>query len=156
MPIGRRVEEWRVVGHGLSWHVLAVVSRRGSRRGVGTTHADWVGAYVDIRRLTADPEGYLRLWIEEMDVQSMRRAWIRDATITAQTRLKITRGNPYDAQHAVYLPECDLFLTGDLPFIQVLQMVRAEAPFPMPSVQHVGGTPGMTLAARREVLEDRA
>src|SRR6266536_1756779 len=65
MPVGRRVEEWRVVGHELSWHVLAVVSRRGSRRGVGTTHADWVGAYVDIRRLTADPEGYLRLWIEE-------------------------------------------------------------------------------------------
>lgn len=49
-----------------------------------------------------------------------------------------------------------MFLTGDLPFIQVLQMVRAAAPFPIPSVQHVGGTPGMTLAAIREVLEDRA
>lgn len=55
--------------------------------------------------------------------------------------MKITDGNPVDAQHAAYLPDCDVFLSADKNFVKVAGRIAAAAPAPVGQVRQVVWTP---------------
>jgi hypothetical protein len=134
---GHRVEAWRVRSRDVFWHALAVVKPRSFLTKEDTTYADWVSAFVDLRRMTGNPVEFTRLWLDEVDRVAMPRMWLRWACDMAQYTTKVTGGNPYDAQHVAYLLDCDVFLTADRRYYDALRLVGKAAEFPLCRVRHV-------------------
>jgi hypothetical protein len=128
---GTPVAEWRLRNRDIWWHALVTVYGRALFTKEHTTYADWVGAYVDLRSIRQNPESFTRLWLEEIDVRAVPRAWLRWAISSAQVTQKVTPGNPIDSQHTAYLVDCDLFLTSDVRFHHALKVVATHAPIPV-------------------------
>ncbi len=147
---GQPVEAWRVASRDVYWHQLAVVGGRAAVTAEDTTFADWVGAYVDLRALRADPTEFTRFWLSDVSLQAMPRNWLRWAVSIAQTQYKVTGGNAADEQHSSYLLDCDLFLSADASFIQVLQDVREDAPFTFARPMLVSGDDSSPVVERIE------
>lgn len=125
------VEPWRVHNRDVYWQALAVSAPRSAITHEDTTYADWVGARVDLRGACADRADFTRLWLYEIDAVNVPRNWLRWAADMAQADMKIIKSNPYDAQHAAYLLDCDVFLTADTKFVRVLNRLRDNAPVPI-------------------------
>jgi hypothetical protein len=113
-----------------------------------TTFADWIDAYVDLNRLRTSRADFTRLWLYDVDRGAMPRNWIRWATRLAQSTVKVTGGNPTDEQHSSYLIDGDLFLSADARYVEVLELVRADAPFPMAESRLVSGNRNIPILDR--------
>ncbi|MCS7482686.1 hypothetical protein ACFFQW_46305 [Umezawaea endophytica] len=136
---GSAVEPWRIESRDISWHELVDVAGPAMVTKEDATVADWVGAYVDLSQLRSDRADFTRLWVEDAQIEFMRRQWTRWAVRTMQTDRKVTNGNPADEQHSSYLVDCDLFLSADASYIAVLNAVREDAPFPFVEARLVSG-----------------
>lgn len=147
---GQAVEAWRLASRDVYWHQLAVVGGRAVLTGEDTTIADWVGAYVDLRALRADATDFTQLWLRDVSLDAMPRNWLRWAVTIAQTQYKVTGGNAADQQHSSYLLDCDIFLSADATFIQVLNDVRGDAPFTMAKPALVPGDASVPIVERIE------
>jgi hypothetical protein len=145
---GEPVEAWRAVCRDFYWyqlvssHALAVLSRR------DTTTADWVGAYVNLRRLHSDRAEFTKFWLEDVRAEALPREWLRWAVNLLQADRKVTSGNPVDEQHSSYLVDCDLFLSADGPYVSLLAEVREDAPFSFAEPRLVSGDRDVSVIER--------
>jgi len=126
---GAPVDLWRIQTRDLYWHQLAVVTPRAELTNEDTTYADWVGAELDLRRVTSDRADFTRFWLQDVELTAIPRNWSRWAVQTVQADQKVTPGNPADAQHSAYLLDCDVYLTSDVRYARTLAAVREQAPF---------------------------
>lgn len=127
---GEEIAAWRPYNQEVYWSAFAT-DRRAILTHEDTTYADWVGARVDLRAMCASREAFNRFWLYEVESAYMPRNWLRWAADTVQEDMKVTDGNPIDAQHASYLPDCDVFLTADKNFVRVLDRIAEQAPAPV-------------------------
>jgi len=127
---GERIAAWRPYAQEVYWGAF-VRGRLSVFTHQGDTYADWVGAWVDLRAMCASREAFNRFWLYEVERAYMPRNWLRWAADTVQEDMKVTDGNPIDAQHASYLPDCDVFLTADKNFVRVLDRIAEQAPAPV-------------------------
>ncbi|MER7483985.1 hypothetical protein ABTX60_41195 [Streptomyces sp. NPDC126510] len=109
---GEENAAWRPYNQEVYWSAFAT-HRRAMLTHEDTTYADWVCAWVDLRAMCASREAFNRFWLYEVEPAYMPRNWLRWAADTVQEDTKSTDGNPIDAPHASYLPDCDVFLTAD-------------------------------------------
>jgi len=142
------VEMWRVVNRDLYWRELSVVSGRAVLTKEDTTIADWVGSYVDLPRLRSNRSDFTKFWLQDVELGAMRRNWLRWAVDLAQFDFKVTGGNPADTQHSSYLLDCDLFLSADARYVDVLKLVRADAPFSFAEPRLVSGDRAIPILDR--------
>ncbi|MFS8099301.1 hypothetical protein LFM09_19420 [Lentzea alba] len=151
---GGPVEPWRLHSRDVFWRELVEVKGRASLSGEDTTYADWVGAYVDLAALRSDRADFTRFWLDDVQLNALPRQWVRWAVSTLQLTKKIDGlGNPADEQHSAYLVDCDLFLTTDKRYADVLGSVRAEAPFSIAEPRLVPGDRAVHVLERlRSVL----
>jgi hypothetical protein len=136
---GEPVEMWRVVNRDLYWYELNVVSRRAVFTKEDTTIADWVGSYIDLPSMRSNHPDFTKFWLQDVDLNGMRRNWLRWAVDLAQFDYKVTGGNPADSQHSAYLLDCDLFLSADARYVDVLKLVRNDASFSFAEPRLVSG-----------------
>jgi hypothetical protein len=142
------VEMWRVANRDIYWRELSIVSGRAILTKEDTTIADWVGSYVDLTRLRSNHSDFTKFWFQDVDLNAMRRNWLRWAVDLAQFDYKVTGGNPADAQHSSYLLDCDLFLSADARYVDVLKLVRGDAPFNFAEPRLVSGDRTMPIIDR--------
>lgn len=128
---GSPVDLWRIQSRDIYWHHLATVARRAETTNEDTTYADWIGAALDLSRVTFDRADFTRFWLQDVELTAMPRNWLRWAVQTVQRARQVTPGDPADAQHSAYLVDCDIYLTADIPYANSLITVREHAPFPM-------------------------
>lgn len=145
---GEPVQAWRVITRFYYWYQLVTVAGRAIVTREDTTAADWVGAYLDLRRLAADAEDFTKFWLDEVELERMPRNWLRWAVDLMQNDTKITAGNPVDTQHATYLLDCDLFLSADARYIRTLQQVGEDAPFSFAEPRLVNGDSAVPILER--------
>lgn len=70
-----------------------------------STQADWVGAFVDLRRTFADRLAATRFFLEEIDLAQTPRNWLHNCAVeAAQLFTELTTGNPIDQQLAAQIP----------------------------------------------------
>ncbi|MBM0232484.1 hypothetical protein AB0B39_27635 [Micromonospora sp. NPDC049114] len=136
---GDEVDAWRAELRDLYWHQLVVVPGRAVVTRQDTTFADWVGAYVDLRRLGSSRADFTRFWLYDASAEAVPRNWIRWAVRHIQTTQKISGGNPADEQHSSYLVDADIFLSADSRYVSTLKIVRDDAPFAMAEPRLVSG-----------------
>jgi hypothetical protein len=121
---GNPVEAWRFDVGMIYWEVM--IGRPGRD---ADTLRDWLESYLDARTATVDAEDFMRLWFDDLTVADVRRDWLRFAVNHTQTRFKIHDSNARDEQHSAYLVDADMFLSADRRLVNVLEIVREQAPF---------------------------
>ncbi len=136
---GAPVEAWRWESATLFWHQLVTVVDWSLLNSGDTTFADWIGAYANLTAVRSDQAEFNRFWLTDAERDALPREWLRWAVRTVQLTRKVTNGNPADEQHSAYLVDCDLFLTADRSFCEVLEIVREDAPFPIAEPRLVSG-----------------
>lgn len=141
---------WRLNLAQFTWHHLGIVGPRAAITGEDRTETDWVEPYVDLRKVRSDPDDFVRMWLDDAMVEDVPRTWLNWAVDVVQWTTRIGSGNPADAQHASYLVDCDLFLTADARFIDVLERVREDAPFTFARTVPVSGDRDHPTADRIE------
>jgi len=145
---GRHFEAWRVTSALYYRHQLQVVAGSAAVTREDQTPADWVGAYVDLARMFADPSDFLKFWLVDVVLQEMPRNWLRWAMTLTQADYKISSGNPADAQHAAYLLDCDLFLSADMRYVAMLDAIKEDAPFAIAEIRRVDGDRAVPILNR--------
>jgi hypothetical protein len=140
-PADGQVDPWRVDNHLVYWDALRTYLPR-LQEGKDTTIADWIVGHIWLQRVLNDPADLTRFWLHEVEAARMPRNWLRWAVTMTQNFSKINKGSPVDVQHASYLPDCDIFVTGDKRFATALNTVREQAPFPMAETRIVTSTSG--------------
>jgi len=136
---GSRAEVWRVSLAQLTWYQLGVIGPRAGITGEDRTMTDWIEPWVDLGKLRSNPESFVHMWLEDAHISNVPRNWLNWAVDLVQSTSKVGSGNPADAQHSSYLLECDLFLTADSRFIDILERVRVDSPFPFAGTVLVDG-----------------
>jgi hypothetical protein len=136
---GEPVEIWRILLRDYYWFQLSVLAGRAVITKEDTTAADWVGAYVDLPKLRASREDFTAFWLRDVEREYIPRNWLRNAVSIAQFNFKVTPGNPADEQHSSYLLDADLFLSADIRYISMLNLVREDAPFTFAEPRLVNG-----------------
>jgi hypothetical protein len=145
-PADQRVEAWRVATRDVFWEALKKAPLRRVLRYEDTTYADFVGARVDLEKMTRDGADFTTFFFDQVELAAMRRCWLRWATDFAQGFTKVTPGNPRDAQHAAYLVDCDLFVTADARYARTMATVAAACPFAFAAIALVRREEGQTIA----------
>jgi hypothetical protein len=145
---GSRKDMWRLNLAQLCWYQLGVIGPRAGITGEDRTMTDWIEPWVDLGRLRADPEDFVRLFLEDAQVKDVPRNWLNWAVDLVQSTGKIGSGNPADAQHSSYLVDCDLFLTADSRFVDTLERVRVDTPFSFAEAILVDGDRTKSTAER--------
>ncbi|WP_091470889.1 hypothetical protein [Paenarthrobacter nitroguajacolicus] len=147
---GSRRELWRVNLAQLTWYQLGMIGPRAGITGEDRTMTDWIEPWVDLGKLRSNPESFIQMLLEEANIDDVRRNWLNWAVDLVQSTSKIGSGNPADAQHSSYLIGCDLFLTADSRFVDILERVRVDAPFPFARSVLVEGDRRKSTADRIE------
>ncbi|MDJ0356048.1 hypothetical protein [Paenarthrobacter sp. PH39-S1] len=147
---GSRRDLWRLNLAQLAWHQLAVVGPRAGITGEDRTMTDWIEPWVDLGKLRSNPKSFVQMWLEEAHIADVPRNWLNWAVDVVQWTGRVGSGNPADAQHSSYLIDCDLFLTADSRFVDILERVRADAPFPFAATVLVDGDRAKSTADRIE------
>jgi hypothetical protein len=125
---GAPLDAWRLETASMFWQNVVVLPARAWLTGEGTTFADWVVPWLNRDRLSASRADWNRFFYYEVSAASMPRNWLRSTVRFAQWGMKVSHGNPVDEQHAAYLPDGDLFLTGDTRFHSLLKDIIPFAP----------------------------
>lgn len=128
---GERIEAWRVQ-NAIFWSQHLVEPTFGVVVGRDTTLADWFVPYIRLDVVRQDPKGWVDFWYRDVQAHDVPRNWIRWAVDLIQSKpdIKVTDGNPEDAQLAAYLYDADVLLTADRRFARVLTALRPAAPIP--------------------------
>jgi hypothetical protein len=120
---GNEVEPWRFDTATHWWHGL-ILRPKGAYR-------DWLNPFLDLGRIAEEFASWNHLWLHEADLGEVPREWIRWAVGFVQATRKVTPGTPVDNQIATYLPDADVFVTGDRALAHIIAKVREEAPIGM-------------------------
>lgn len=147
---GSSTAAWRLNLAQLLWHQLGIVGPRAGITGEDRTITDWIEPWVDLGKLRSNPERFVSMWLEEASIAEVPRNWLNWAVDVVQWTSKVGSGNPADAQHSSYLVDCDLFLTADSRFVEILERVRRDAPFTFARTVLVDGDRLKSTAGRIE------
>lgn len=124
---GTKVAPWRLDLLSVQWKALVLDPVLTHITGQAATYADWFGAYVNLEAIRYSRRDFGHLILYEIDQEHMPRTWLRRAVALIQHSMKLSRGNPVDAQLARYLVEADLFVTNDKRYARILEAVRPSA-----------------------------
>ena len=124
---GTQVAPWRADLLSVLWNALVLDPVRTVITGQAATYADWVGAYVDLGAIRGSQRDFGHMLLYEVDEKRMPRAWLRQAVALLQHSMKLTPGNPVDAQLASYLVDAELFLTNDKRLARIIEAVRPSS-----------------------------
>ena len=124
---GTKVAPWRLDLLSVQWEALVLDPVRTHFTGQVATYADWVGAYVNLQAVSYSRRDFGHLILYEIDEAHMPRTWLRRAVALIQHSMKLSRGNPVDAQLASYLVDADLFVTNDKRYARIIEAVRPSA-----------------------------
>ncbi|WP_139177057.1 hypothetical protein [Geodermatophilus siccatus] len=138
---------WRSEGHGIFSLALAEAVQGNLGNGTLRTLADWLETHIDPRRIT--DRAWAQFWISEIEAADVPHHWLANTAQRQQVLAKVTSSSPRDAQHASYLVQCDLFLTGDRRFAACLQDMAGSAPFDFAEVVQVPGDASNLIAELR-------
>ncbi len=114
---GQPFEPWRVQ--------FAAIVLNAVKKG-DSAYADWLTPW--LKPDFIEEVDWYRLWIREVTKEEMPLAWLRWAFQWVQATRKTTPGTPVDNQIAMYLPECDVFVTSDKAFAECVEKVRRHSP----------------------------
>lgn len=128
---GEPVEPWRVETAALFWREIVTVPGTANISGQDTTIADWTLPWIRREAVKEDRESWNRLLYREVSPADMPRSWVRCHVRYAQYGLKVSHGNAVDEQHASYLPDAQIFLTGDSRYAAIINDTRASSPVPL-------------------------
>jgi hypothetical protein len=117
---GADVDAWRLDSVQKRWPSLAL--------GRQEPALDWLGPFVDLRRVDTDRRSWNHLWLHEVDVNELPREWIRWAVSFLPGVRKVSPGTPGDNQLSVYCYDADLFVSADKAFAEIINRVRRDAP----------------------------
>jgi hypothetical protein len=118
------VEPWRVD----ALNVFTVASQT-----EGHPSREWLGGEIDLELMSFQTEALTRFWLHEVDLQSMRRHWLRWAFEFLQRFRRVTDGTPVDAQLGTYLVDTDLLVSSDKNLIWIASRCQMDAPFTVAS-----------------------
>jgi hypothetical protein len=121
---GDSTDAWRFEIGQRYWDVM--IGRPGREH---DTCRDFLHSYLDERIATADPHDFRRLWFDELTVKDVARDWLTCAVNYTQVKFRVQDSNVRDAQHSAYLVDADIFLSADRRLVDVLKIVREQAPF---------------------------
>jgi hypothetical protein len=141
---------WRLKLAHVAWYELGVVGPRARITGEDRTMTDWIEPWVDLGKLRSSPERFVDMWLDEARAADVPRNWLNWAVDFVQLTAKVGSGNPGDAQQASYLVDCDVFLTADRRFVEVLDRGREDAPFSFAGTVLVDGNRDNPTAERIE------
>jgi hypothetical protein len=85
---------------------------------------DFLGPYFAAQRI--ERKDWALFWFRDVKSDAMPAGRLRSEVEFHQTAAKITHGNPLVTAHGVHLADCDLLLTCDRRFFEVLQLVVLE------------------------------
>lgn len=119
----------------------------GVETGVDPPHVDWIEPFVDLQAVRKDRAGWNAFWLRDASIQALPREWLRWALATVQSLRRPGPGTPVDNQIGGYLLDCDVAITADRIFADVLDTVRGAAPFRFGDVAIVAGSPRGVAAA---------
>jgi hypothetical protein len=117
---GKPVEAWRI--DGLNVFTMAMNMP-------GHPAIDWIEGEVDIVLMLFQSALHTKFWLHDVDVQRMRRHWLRWAFAFLQRLHRVTDGTPVDAQLGTYLVDTDLLLSADKVFVNIAERCRKDAQF---------------------------
>lgn len=147
--VGReeRIEAWRVQ-NAILWSQHLVEPTFGLVPGRDTTLADWFVPYIQLEVVKQDAQSWLDFWYRDVQAKDVPRNWMRWAVDLIQSKpdIKITDGNPEDAQLAAYLYDADVFLTADKRFGRVLKALRPAAPIAFATTAYIDFRPADLVA----------
>jgi hypothetical protein len=143
--VGGQIDAWRVEGALRFWHELTGLDFPGLPRADGT-YEDWIGPWVALGRMASDRADYNRFWYYDVTGFELPRTWLSWAILVAQMSTKLGSGNPVDVQHAMYLFDADVFVTGDVRLGRILTDLRRLSPVPFASVIVIKGEPDVIEA----------
>ena len=123
------VDAWRLEAMSGYWEAVTEAAQPRNSNGSARTDADWLECYVDVRSVATQRDDFARFWIADADPQRLKHVWLQRSATRYQLEAKVTGSSPFDAQHVAYLPECDLFLTGDRRLVLTIADLARDAPF---------------------------
>jgi len=94
-------------------------------------HSPWsdsIEPFIDLKALRADRRSFYTMWWEEVAAADAPRSWMDWAVMFLQLGRTVRRSNSVDRQLACYLYDCDVFVTADAAFADVLDLVVRRAP----------------------------
>jgi hypothetical protein len=118
---GDDVDVWRL--EALGWASISFESN---------PYAEWLMETLDLPAagFPLGP-GWVRFWLYDVRAERVPRWWIRSAWKMFQRTRTVTAGTPCDGQLSTYLYSCDVFLTCDRAFRDILDRCRRDSPAPM-------------------------
>ena len=151
---GSRVAPWRVDLLSVLRQALVLDPVRTVITGQAATYADWIGAYVNLDAVGNDLRSFGHMLLYEVDERHMPRSWLRRAVALVQHSMRLTPGNPVDAQLAAYLIDADLFVTNDRRFAMIIEAVRPSSliPYGIARYADIHGAGGSAVDAVAAVL----
>lgn len=90
--------------------------------------SDSIEPFIDLRALRADRISFYKMWWEEVAPADAPRIWMDWAVMFVQLGRTVRRSNSVDRGLACYLYDCDVFVTADAAFADVLDVVTRRAP----------------------------
>lgn len=107
-------------------------------------YRDWLVPFFRIDPANMGSEPWTLFWVYEADTLSVPRQWVRWAFSNRQLYRKWTPGTPGDQQLSSYLIDCDYVVSADKAFVDIANVVRAEAPITMArGIRVAGGKEGV-------------
>jgi hypothetical protein len=138
LPPRRSFEPWRLDVLTWWWEVLVRAPARARAGGAGLRSQ--IGAYVDLAAVFDQPGAFCSFVLDEVSPEDMPRAWTHWATDFLQPNVKVLNSNVWDAQHALWFADCDVFLTGDGRFARLANEVRDAGQVPLCQIIRVPTT----------------
>ncbi|MEH6387090.1 MAG: PIN domain-containing protein [Pseudomonas profundi] len=117
---GKPVDYWRVP----SLHLF-----KSELRIYESAISEWLDSEIDIPAMLSSPESMNRLWLHELDPESVPRQWLRGSFEFLQAWHKVTTGTPGDSRLATHLIDADVIISADKNFVRFAERCRKEAPF---------------------------
>jgi hypothetical protein len=115
------VEYWRYSGELVIWRTISTDD--------GSAYLDWIQDEINVKMISFDHRDFQRFWYADVDVQNMRRFWLRGAFEFLQQQSAVSNGTPADSALATYLLEADAFMSADKVFISQIKACQKHAPF---------------------------
>ena len=105
---------------------------------------DWLHERIHIENACTSNSAYVDFWFKEVDPKSMSAHWLGGFFDLFTRARKESTGTLWDIALGSYLDQCDLFVSADKIFCDLVNKCNLEAPFKTASALKIqGGAQGM-------------
>lgn len=145
---GLPFDAWRAEGMLNWWEELFT-------RHSSSAYFEWTAPKLKLDLIAAQRAEWVSFWTRDAAITDLPRQWIRWALNYVQRTRKTTPGTAVDNQIAVYMPECDFFVTSDKALIGCIDKIREVSPVTLASCRRVPGGPA-AVQALLDVIDECA